>query len=139
MLEWRKLLVDAADHLIDLLLHRFRVCDLLRTRTPQGFHSFERFCRCCVDRKECRHVRLAIPDKDDLADERLEFEETLDTRWKYLFSIRRNDQFLLAPGNVNVAFFIDLRDVAGVQPSILENSGSRDRIFVVAGEETRRP
>ena len=67
--------------------------------------------------------------------ERFGFEQSFDAAGVNLLAVGGNDQFLLAAGDVDVAVGVDLGDIAGVQPAVLQYRRGGVRILVISGEE----
>src|SRR5260370_32398353 len=61
---------------------------------------------------------FAIANYARLADELVGGEFALHVCWRDILPAREHDDFFLAVGDRDVALGVDLRDVAGVQPSV---------------------
>ena len=84
-----------------------------------------------------RRVLAAIAEEHGFGNERAAFEDRFDRLRRDLLPAGGDEQILLSIGNRQVAFRIDVPDVAGVEPSVLQHIGGRLRLVEVAAHDVR--
>src|SRR6516164_2649158 len=90
------------------------------------------FARISLQAREVRHDertdKLApVADDQHLPDVRLALEEMFELLRRHILAARRLEQMLLAAGNHEVTVRIQLSEVTGVEPAVLE---SRTILFI---------
>src|SRR5438045_8010375 len=78
-----------------------------------------------IERDERRHVRAPVSDDERLRDEPRGLERVLEILRRDVLAAGRDDQVLLAIGDLEEAVLVELADVAGAEPAVLRERGRR--------------
>ena len=89
-----------------------------------------------VERDERSRERSPVADDDRLRDVLRHLEVVLEVLWGDVLAARRDDDVLLAVGDLDEAVGVDLGDVTRVEPPVgVEHLGRRSGILEVAAED----
>src|SRR5215467_14915363 len=120
LLHANALAVDLVDDLLD---------EVLRIAAGGGHLGL-------VERDERGDVRTPVADRNGLRDEARRLERVLEVLRRDVLPARRDDQILLAVGDLQPAVRVELADVAGAEPAVLrERGGGRIGVLEVPGED----
>ena len=92
-----------------------------------------------VERDQRDRVRAPVAVHHGLRDPARLLEVVLEVRRREVLAARRDDDVLLAAGDLEVAVLVELAEVAGVQPAVLDRAERRVVVLVVALEDVRAP
>src|SRR5215210_379720 len=138
-------LLDARElrvHLIEMLLddrpHLGVLAQLRRVRRPPLLLA-ELRALLHVEGDQSDQIGPAVADHDALRDVRALLDLGLEVGRGDVLAARRDDDVLLAAGDREVAVLVELAEVAGVQPAVLERLARGLLVLVVALEDVRPP
>src|SRR4051794_6844243 len=133
-LDARELLVHVVQVLLEDRLHLRVVPELGRVRGPALLLA-ELRALLHVERDQGDQVGPAVADHHALRDVGALLDLGLEVRRRDVLAARGDDDVLLAAGDREVAVGVDLPDVAGVEPAVLQRLPGRLLVLVVALED----
>src|SRR5262249_27039079 len=138
LLHPRELLVDGIEVLLEDLAHPRVPAQLGRVGRPALLLA-ELLALLHVERDQRHQVWPPVPDHDALGDVGALFDLRLEVRRGDVLAAGGDDDVLLAAGDREIAIGVELADVAGVEPPVLQRLTGRLLVLVVALEDVGPP
>src|SRR5215210_4318047 len=138
LLDARKLCVHLVEMLLDDCPHLGVLAQLRRVRRPPLLLA-ELRALLHVEGDQSDQIGPAVADHDALRDVRALLDLGFEVGGGDVLAARRDDDVLLAAGDREVAVLVELAEVAGVQPAVLERLARGLLVLVVALEDVRPP